>query len=118
LNFFGHAGRIYGTAKDAVGESTIEGTIDIQRDTVRFVKHYSKKNFSVSYVGSFIPGGIVGEWHYPDGPPKWRHYRGRFAIRLLSDEDAQGDQLQAQLRMLKNEGRTLTRSLTVSPKAT
>ncbi|KAN0103248.1 hypothetical protein V8E51_011561 [Hyaloscypha variabilis] len=105
--------RIYGTCKDSVGESTVEGSIDIQRDAVRFVKYYggAKRHLRWEYVGCFMSCGIVGEWHYPDDPPDLRHHRGRFAIWLLSDEDAQGDQLETQLRMLKNEGRILTRSL-------
>lgn len=112
-------GRMYGACRDSVGDSAIEGSIDIQRDAVRFVKQYgvAQKHLRWEYTGSFMPCGIVGEWHYPDDPPKLRHHRGRFAIWLLSDEDAQGDQLQTQLRMLKDEGRILTRSLSFNTRA-
>ena len=85
--------RIYGTCKDSLGDSTVEGSIDTQRDAVRFVKHYggALRYLRWEYVGSFMPCGIVGEWHYPDDPPKLRHQRGRFAIWLLSTRRSVAD---------------------------
>jgi hypothetical protein len=89
----------------------VEGQIDLRRDTVRFIKQYIVAEECWEYEGHFTSCGIVGEWHYPGDPPGVKHYRGRFAIWLQSDEAVQGGDLEKQMEMLENKGALLTRSL-------
>lgn len=80
--------RLHGTSKDSVGSATVDGQIDLQKDTIRFIKQYNAPNekFRWEYEGHFTSCGIVGEWHYPGDPPTKKFQRGRFAIWLQSDE--------------------------------
>lgn len=105
---------LYGTSKDSVGSATIDGQINLQRNTIRFVKQYlaPKEHIRWEYDGYFVSCGIVGEWHYPGDPPTKKHHRGRFAVWLRSDEAVQGGDLEEQLKLLESKGGVLTRSLT------
>ena len=111
--------KIYGTTQDTTGFATIDGTFDPQQNAI----FLSKKYYEVApnhgpelpkwhYRGSITPCGIVGEWHYPGDPLHKAHWRGSFGFWLRDDEYAKGDQLVSQMKLLREKGRVLTRSMT------
>lgn len=110
--------RIYGTIRDATGHATLEGTFDGADNTVKLTKKYyemvrtNESPPTWDYVGKFTPCGIAGEWHSPGDPPAKAHWRGSFGIWLQNDEYAKGEELQSQMKLLREKGRVLTRSMT------
>jgi hypothetical protein len=107
--------RVHGTSTDTIGNASIDGLVSFRNNTISFIKQYSGENGHLrwEYVGNFTSCGIVGEWHYPNDPPKTRHHRGKFAVWLLSEEGDPDSQHDTQLRMLKDSGKILTRSMSL-----
>lgn len=114
--------KIYGTTRDSTGWATLQGTVDPATSTWTLKKkdYQLAPNSSLpvlpewEYNGKFINNGIIGEWHYPGDPPGTAHYRGSFGMWLQRDEDRQGQEIEEQFRLLTDNGRVLTRSMTKS----
>ncbi|KAL9088890.1 MAG: hypothetical protein Q9165_005947 [Trypethelium subeluteriae] len=109
--------QICGSAQDSAGRATIDGTFDPHNNSVRFVKRYyfvtrGSRKPAWEYVGRSTGRGIIGEWHYPGDPPKLAAWRGSFGVWLVEDEDAQGADLEEQMKLLTEKGQVLTRSMT------
>lgn len=106
---------VVGTSRDTGGTANIRGVIDPSGRRISFQKTYVKgqcKGLVWEYKGSFTACGIAGEWCYAGDPPKIAYHRGSFGIWLREDEDASGQTMDAQLKMLTGEGKILSRSLT------
>ncbi|KAF2239852.1 hypothetical protein EV356DRAFT_511167 [Viridothelium virens] len=109
--------QICGSTQDSAGRATIDGTFNPHNNSVSFVKRYyyvtrGTRKPAWEYVGKFTARGIVGEWHFPDDPPKLASWRGSFGVWLVEDEVAQGADLEEQMKLLTEKGQVLTRSMT------
>ena len=81
-------GKVWGTATDKPGGSTIEGEVDEEKGTVKFLKKYGARNLWAKweYNGQFTPWGVTGIWHRPGNPASNLRGNGRFIMWLEEDE--------------------------------
>lgn len=80
-------GQISGTAEDSAGTSQIEGEINAELGTIRFIKSYGALNFwsQWEYNGRFTEWGVFGIWHVPGTPNSTWLGTGRFALWIDKD---------------------------------
>ncbi|KAL8740347.1 MAG: hypothetical protein Q9190_006939 [Brigantiaea leucoxantha] len=108
--------QIVGSSQDDVGHAHLQGSFNPIENFVSFIKQYhapkEKAHLRWEYVGYITSCGIVGEWSFPGDPPEKAHLRGKFGIWLQRDEDAKGVETELQIRLLRDKGQILSRSMT------